>query len=69
MMNVVKKWRKEVINDRERECQSEEKSYLFISESRHALLASVDIYKMKMKWCDDDEKWQRWERWKFLLDC
>jgi len=56
MMNIVKERRKEAINDRERERQSEEKSYLFISESHHALLASVDTYKMKTKRCDDDEK-------------
>ncbi len=57
MMNVAKEWRKEAINDREWERWSEEKSYLFINESRHALLASVDTYEMKMKWCDDSEKW------------
>jgi len=45
-----------VIKSRKRECQSEEKSYLFISESRHALLASDDTYKTKMKQRDDDEK-------------
>jgi len=56
MMNVVKERRKEAINDRERERQSEEKSYLFISESHHALLASVNTYEMKTKRCDDDEK-------------
>jgi len=56
MMNIVKERRKEAINDRERERQSEEKSYLFISESHHALLASVNTYKMKTKRCDDDEK-------------
>jgi len=49
MMNVAKERRKEAINDRERERRREEKSYLFISESRHALLASVDTYKMKTK--------------------
>jgi len=54
--NVAKKRRKEAINDRERECQSEEKSYLFISESRHALLASVDTYETKMKQHNNDKK-------------
>jgi len=56
MMNVVKERRKEAINDRERERQSEEKSYLFISESRHALLASVNTYETKMKRRDNDKK-------------
>ncbi len=56
MMNVAKKRRKEAINDRERERQSEEKSYLFISESRHALLASVNTYETKTKRHDDDKK-------------
>jgi len=49
MMNVAKKRRKEAINDRERERQSEEKSYLFISESHHTLLASVNTYETKTK--------------------
>ncbi len=62
MMNVVKEWRKEAINDHKRECQSEEESYLFISESCHALLTSVDTYEMKMKQHDNDEKWWRWEK-------
>ena len=56
MTNVAKERRKEVINDRERERRSERKSYLFISESRHTLLASVDTYEMKMKRRDNDEK-------------
>jgi len=56
MMNVMKKRRKEAINDRERKHRSEEKSYLFISESHHALLASVNTYEMKTKQYDDDEK-------------
>ncbi len=56
MMNIMKEWRKEVINNHKREHQSEERSYLFISESCHALLASINTYKMKMKWCDDDKK-------------
>ncbi len=56
MMNVVKKRRKEVINNCKWECWSEERSYLFINESHHALLTSVDTYKMKMKQCDDDKK-------------
>jgi len=56
MMNVAKKRRKEAINDRERERQSEEKSYLFISESRHALLASVNTYETKTKRHDNDKK-------------
>jgi len=48
-MNVVKERRKEAINDRERERRSEEESYLFVSESRHALLASVNTYETKTK--------------------
>ena len=56
MMNVAKKRKKEAINDRERERKSEEKSYLFISESRHALLASVNTYETKTKRHDDDKK-------------
>ena len=60
-MNVVKKRRKEAINDCKWECQSEEKSYLFISKSHHALLASVNTYKIKTKQHDDDKKWQEWE--------
>jgi len=56
MMNVAKERRKEAINDRERECRSEGKSYLFVSESRHALLASVDTYEAKTKRRDDDKK-------------
>ncbi len=60
MMNIMKERRKEAINDRKQKRWSEEESYLFISESHHALLASVDTYKMKMKRCDDDKKW--WER-------
>ncbi len=48
-MNVVKEQRKEAINDHKWEHQSEEKSYLFISESCYALFASVNTYKMKMK--------------------
>ncbi len=62
MMNIMKEQRKEVINDRKQECWSEEKSYLFINESHHALLTSIDTYKTKMKWCDDDKKWWKWER-------
>jgi len=54
--NVAKERRKEAINDRERERRSEEESYLFVSESRHALLASVDTYETKTKRRDDDEK-------------
>ncbi len=49
MMNAVKEWRKEVINDCKQERWSEEKNYLFISESHHALLASVNTYEMKTK--------------------
>ncbi len=56
MMNVAKEWRKKVINDCEWEHWSEEKSYLFISESRHALLVLVNTHKMKMKQHDDDKK-------------
>jgi len=48
-MNVAKEQRKEAINDRKQEHQSEEESYLFISESRYTLLASVNTYKMKTK--------------------
>jgi len=48
-MNVMKEQRKEVINDHKQEHQSEEESYLFISESHHALLASINTYKIKMK--------------------
>jgi len=55
-INVAKERRKETINDREREHSSEERSYLFVSESRHALLASIDTYKTKMKRRDDDKK-------------
>ncbi len=69
MMNVAKKRRKEAINDHEREHWSEEESYLFISESRYALLTSVNTYETKMKWCDDDKKWQEWKRWESLLNC
>ncbi len=67
MSDVMKEWRKIVIKSRKRECQSEEKSYLFISESRHALLASDDTYKTKMKQRDDDEKWQK--KRELLLNC
>ncbi len=63
----MKEQRKIAIKNCKRECQSEEKSYLFVSESHHALLASDDTYKMKMKWRDDDKKW--WERWELLLNC
>ncbi len=69
MMNVAKEWRKEAINDHEQERWSEERSYLFISESHYALLTSVDTYKMKMKRCDDNKKWQKWKKWKLLLNC
>ncbi len=69
MMNVVKERRKEAINDRKREHWSEEESYLFISESHHALLTSVDIYKTKTKRCDDNKKWQEQERRESLLNC
>ncbi len=69
MMNVAKEWRKEAINDREWECRSEEESYLFINESRHALFTSVNTYEMKTKWRDDNKKWQERERWKFLFNC
>ena len=68
-MNVAKEQRKEAINDRKREHQSEEESYLFISESRHTLLASVNTYKMKTKWRDDNKKWQKREKWKSLFNC
>jgi len=67
--NIMKERRKEAINDRERERRSEERSYLFISESRHALLASVDTYETKTKRHDDDKKWRRRERWELLLNC
>ena len=56
MMNITKEQRKEAINDCKQEHQSEEESYLFISESRHTLLASVNIYKTNMKQYDDDKK-------------
>jgi len=56
MMNIMKERIKEAINDRERKHQSEEKSYLFISESHYTLLASVNTYEMKTKQCDDDKK-------------
>ncbi len=69
MMNVAKKWRKEAINDYKQEHQSEEKSYLFINESHHALLTSVNTYKIKMKWCNDNKKWQEWKKWEFLFNC
>jgi len=52
----MKERRKEAINNRERERRSEERSYLFISESHHALLASVDTYETKTKRRDDDKK-------------
>ncbi len=66
--NIMKEQRKEVINDCERECWSEDKSYLFISESCHALLASVNTYEMKMKQRDDDKKWWEWEKQESLLN-
>ncbi len=69
MMNVTKKRRKEAINNCERERWSEEESYLFISESHHALLASVDTYEIKMKRRDDDKKWQEQEKRESLLNC
>ncbi len=69
MTNVAKERRKEVINDREREHWSEEKSYLFVSESHHALLTSVDTYEMKMKWHDDDKKWREREEKESLFNC
>ncbi len=69
MINVMKERRKEMINDHKQERWSEEKSYLFVSESRHALLTSVNTYKMKMKQCDDDEKWWERERRKSLFNC
>ncbi len=56
MMNIMKEQRKEAINDCKRERQSEERSYLFISESHHALLTSVNTYEIKTKQCDNDEK-------------
>ncbi len=65
----MKEKRKEAINDRKRERRSEEKSYLFISESRHALLASVDTYEMKMKRRDDNKKWREQEKRESLLNC
>ncbi len=65
----MKKWRKEAINDREQKRWSEERSYLFISESHHALLASVKTYKIKTKWRDDNKKWWKRKKWEFLLNC
>jgi len=56
MSDVMKKQRKIIIKNCKQEHQSEEESYLFISESHHALLASNDTYEMKMKRCDDDKK-------------
>jgi len=56
MMNVAKKRRKEAINSCKQEHRSKEKSYLFVSESRHALLASVNTYEMKTKQHDNDKK-------------
>ena len=49
-------WRKIVINDCKWKCWSERRNYLFINESHHALLTSVNTYEMKMKWHDDDKK-------------
>ena len=69
MMNVAKEWRKEVINDHEREHWSEEKSYLFVSESCYTLLASVNTYEMKTKQHDDDKKWWEREKQESLLNC
>ncbi len=69
MMNVMKEWRKEMTNDHEWEHQSEEESYLFVSESCHALLASINTYEMKMKWHDNNKKWRERKRWEFLLNC
>ena len=63
----MKEWRKIVIKSRKREHWSEEKSYLLVSESRHALLASDDTYKIKMKRHDNDEKW--WKKQESLLNC
>ncbi len=53
----MKEWRKIMIKSCKQEHWSEEKSYLFVSESRHTLLTSDNTYEMKMKWRDDDEKW------------
>jgi len=47
--NVMNERRKIMINDCKWECQSERKNYLFIIESHHALLTSVNTYKIKMK--------------------
>ncbi len=63
----MKERRKIAIKSREREHWSEERSYLFVSKSRHALLTSDDTYKMKMKQRDNDEKW--WKKWELLLNC
>ena len=69
IINVTKEQRKEVINDCKQEHQSEERSYLFISESHYTLLASIDTYKMKMKQHDNNKKWWRREKWNLLLNC
>ncbi len=69
MTNVVKEWREEAINDRKWEHWSEEESYLFISESRHALLASINTYETKMKQHDDNKKWWEQEKWESILNC
>ena len=52
----MKKWRKEAINNHKQEHWSEEENYLFISESHHALLTSIDTYEIKTKQRDNDKK-------------
>ncbi len=69
MSDIMNERRKIMINDCKQEHWSERRSYLFISKSCHALLTSVDTYKMKMKWYNNDKKWWEWERWKSLLNC
>ncbi len=49
MNDVVNARRNVVINDCRWKYWSERKDYLFINESHHALLASVNTYKMKIK--------------------
>ncbi len=69
MMNIVEKWRKEVINDCKQEHWSKEKSYLFVNEFHYTLLTSINTYKTKMKWHDNNKKWWEQEEWKSLLNC
>ncbi len=67
--NAAEGRRKEAANGRGRKRRSGGGGYLFISESRHALLASVNTHEAEAERCGGDEEWRGRGGRGPLLDC